>query len=800
MLDPDMKYLACSQRWLQEYGRGYADLLGVGHYEINPDIGEVWKAVYRRGLAGETVRNDEDIWRQADGSEHWLRWFVMPWHDEKGAIGGIIISIDDLTERKQIEPVSTETLARLGGIVDSATDAIITVDEEMRVSLFNPAAERMFGYSAEEIYDQTIDRLIPVGLQQAHRRHIQRFGKEGVTSRSMTSPGQLRAVRSDGSEFLIEASISKASVGGEQYFTAIVRDVTERNRTQNLLRESEMRLRALIEQSPIGLATSRDGVTVDVNAVYLQMFGYDSAAEVCGQPVIEQIAPRCRADVEGRIKRRMRGESVESSYESIGLRKDGSQFPIFISANRIEFNDGPLTFAFLIDISRQKASEEEIRRLAFYDHLTSLPNRRLLQDRLEQALRSSQRTGRYGALLFIDLDDFKSLNDTMGHDTGDALLQQVAVRLKSCVRESDSVARLGGDEFVVILEDLGVESVGAAQQTESISTKIFATLNAPYRLVSHEYHCTASIGVTLFGDQKQTNEELIKQADIAMYQAKKAGRNNMRFFDPKMQETINAQATLEGELRQALERRQFQLFYQIQVDGANRPFGAEALIRWIHPERGLISPARFIALAEDTELILPIGQWVVETACAQIKIWAQNALTRDLVLCINVSAKQFYRSDFVDSVRNAVQRNAINPGRLILELTESVLLEDIEDTIATMKALCEFGVRFSLDDFGTGYSSLQYLKRLPLHQLKIDQSFVRDITVDSSDVAIVQTIIAMARSLNLGVIAEGVETEEQRQILIGEGCDEFQGYLFGRPVVIEEFDAALSRSSMPFGS
>ena len=441
----------------------------------------------------------------------------------------------------------------------------------------------------------------------------------------------------------------------------------------------------------------------------------------------------------------------------------------------------------------RKAAENEIQSLAFYDPLTHLPNRRLLLDRLRQALASSARSGREGALLFIDLDNFKTLNDTLGHDIGDLLLQQVAERLTSCVREGDTVARLGGDEFVVMLEDLSEHDLEAAAQAEVIGEKILATLNQFYHLGTHEHHSTPSIGITLFNDHERDIEELLKQADIAMYQAKKSGRNAMRFFDPQMQETINARAALENELRIALENRQFQLYYQVQVDSSHRPMGAEALIRWIHPERGLIPPAQFIPLAEETGLILPIGQWVLETACAQIKAWQQDEITRSLVLAVNVSAKQFRQIDFVAQVQAVVYRYAINPKLLKLELTESLLLEDIEDTIASMIELKEIGVQFSLDDFGTGYSSLQYLKRLPLDQLKIDQSFIRDLASDSSDRAIVRTIIAMARGLNLDVIAEGVEMEDQRYSLLGKGCTHYQGYLFSKPVPIEKFDALLKR-------
>jgi len=450
----------------------------------------------------------------------------------------------------------------------------------------------------------------------------------------------------------------------------------------------------------------------------------------------------------------------------------------------------------LSDITRAKAAEDEIKLLAFYDPLTGLPNRRLLLDRLNQAMAFAARSDQTGALLFIDLDNFKTLNDTLGHNFGDLLLQQVAKRLEACVRDVDTIARLGGDEFVVMLENLSREPLEAAEQAKAIGTKIIATLNQTYELGSHFYQNTPSIGVTLFNDNRQSIDDLLKQADIAMYQSKKAGRNTLHFFDPLMQEAINARASLETELRKAVINNQFQLYYQIQVgdpqrDGNQRPIGAEALIRWIHPERGLISPGEFISLAEDTELILPVGQWVLETACTQIRQWQHNPQTENLVLSVNVSAKQFRHPDFVAQVSATVGRQAIPPYLLKLELTESLLLNNVSDTIAKMNALKELGVQFSLDDFGTGYSSLQYLKMLPFAQLKIDQSFVRDLGTDSNDRAIVITIIAMAKSLNMNVIAEGVEDQEQLNFLLQEGCVQYQGYLFGRPVPIDRFEALL---------
>jgi len=673
-------------------------------------------------------------------------------------------------------------------LLRNASDGIHILDTEGNLLEASDSFCRMLGYSREEMVGMNVAQWnAQLGTGEL-RAHVQ-----GQFARKDRSLFETRHRRKDGSCFDVEVSGYPLELDGSPVLFNSSRDITERKRAQDSLRESEMRLRAIIEQSPVGMAFSRDGITVNVNAVYLDMFGFASAAQVCGRPLLEQIAPSCRAEVEARHRRRLEFDTEPSTYESIGLRADGSQFPLQITAKRLMLKDGPLTLAFLMDITRQRASEDEIRRLAFFDQLTDLPNRRLLLDRLQHAIYSSGRTGRHGALLFIDLDNFKSLNDTLGHTVGDALLKLVALRLRENVRASDSVGRLGGDEFVVILEDLSTNLMEAAQQTEVASSKLLAALRPAYRLPSGESHCTASLGATVFSGNSQSQDELLKQADIAMYQAKKAGRDEMRFFDPCMQQAINAKAALEGELRQALERRQFQLHFQVQVDSAGRAFGAEALIRWIHPERGRVSPLDFIPLAEETDLIVPIGQWVLETACAQIKAWEAHLATRTLSLCVNVSARQFHRGDFVQSVLDTVAVHAINPARLTIELTESLLLEKVEETIATMNALRRIGIRFSLDDFGTGYSSLQYLKRLPLHQLKIDQSFVRDIAIDSNDLAIVQTIIAMARSLNLDVIAEGVETDEQCRLLVSRGCNEFQGYLFGRPVPIAEFDEALLR-------
>ncbi len=441
-----------------------------------------------------------------------------------------------------------------------------------------------------------------------------------------------------------------------------------------------------------------------------------------------------------------------------------------------------------------KKSKAEIEHLAFYDPLTNLPNRLLLMDRLGHALVSSERHQRFGALLFLDLDNFKSLNDTQGHEVGDLLLQQVASRLLASVRAQDTVARLGGDEFIVLLEDLGANPLDAAELARRIGTKLLLALSQPNSFGGKTHKSSASVGAALYGGELMMPTELLKQADIAMYQAKARGRNVLCFFDPQMQATITAHAELERDLQIAIDTHQFVLYFQPQVAQAGQVLGAEVLIRWQHPERGMVPPFEFIPVAEETDLINLIGQWVLQTACEQLRQWQQAPVTAHLQLAVNVSARQFRQTDFVAKVQQVVQATGIDPLGLKLELTESLVLANVDDTIAKMSALKGLGVRFSMDDFGTGQSSLSYLTQLPLDQLKIDQSFVRNIGIKSTDGVIVQTIIGMARNLGLEVIAEGVETPAQQAFLADNGCTLYQGYLFGKPTPLAEFESLLTQS------
>jgi diguanylate cyclase (GGDEF)-like protein len=462
------------------------------------------------------------------------------------------------------------------------------------------------------------------------------------------------------------------------------------------------------------------------------------------------------------------------------------------SSSTLQFREmAQAVLIFRDALVERKESEQQIHNLAFHDVLTQLPNRRLLLDRLSNALLHSARTHLYGAVLFLDVDKFKNLNDTMGHKFGDMLLINVGQRLQSCVRESDTVARLGGDEFVLLIEELDDHAENALQKIAITAEKIRESFTQPFLLDNKEYLGSTSIGVCLYRGTAESAEDLIKHADVAMYKAKESGRNAVRFFDPEMQATVEAHALLELDLRHAIAEKQLSLYYQIQVDSENRPIGAEALVRWIHPVRGMVSPAQFIPLAEESSLILSIGDWVLDTACRQLSAWSKSEKTRNLTLAVNISAEQFKQSDFVETVSALIHQYEIDASLLKLELTEGVVLNNVAEVISKMHALIAIRIKLSLDDFGTGYSSLSYLKQLPLDQIKIDQSFVRDMTSDQNDAVMIQTIISLAKNFRLNVIAEGVETETQLTLLKSFGCMAYQGYLFSKPVPIDAFESLL---------
>jgi len=551
--------------------------------------------------------------------------------------------------------------------------------------------------------------------------------------------------------------------------------------------QENLRIAAIAFESQEGIfVTDTRGVILRVNRSFTAISGY-SAEEAIGQTPALMKSGRHGPAFYAAMQQAIATTGAWSG-EIWNRRKSGAIFPEWLTITAVKTEAGEVTHyvSTLTDITQRKAAEEEIRHLAYYDPLTRLPNRRLLLDRLQQALRSSQRMQRQGALMFIDLDNFKLVNDSLGHEQGDLLLQEMGRRLVASVREDDTVARLGGDEFVVVLEGLSAQPCQAAQEAEAVAEKMLRALAAPVALDGHEVRGTCSIGVVLFADDQARTEDLMKHADLAMYQAKESGRNTVRFFDPEMHAAVVHRVALEQDLRTGLQQGQLRLFYQPQVDAQGRIVGAEALVRWSHPQRGLVSPAEFIPLAEDTGLILPLGQWVLQTACDQLARWATEPGRAQLTLAVNISGRQLHQPDFVALVLQALEHSGAPAHRLKLELTESLLLDNPQDAITKMAALQAHGVCFSLDDFGTGYSSLAYLRQLPLSQLKIDQSFVHNLGADPRAAAIVRTIVTLADSLGLDVIAEGVETQEQRDNLARNGCHTCQGYLFSRPVPVEE--------------
>ena len=567
----------------------------------------------------------------------------------------------------------------------------------------------------------------------------------------------------------------------------IARDITERRKAEDNRRLAATAFEA---QEGILIADANHSI-LQVNRAYAELAGYAPEELIGKTPRLLRPKDKDPAFYEAAWERIRRDGSWQGELPI--LRKDGSVFPAWAKTSAVLCARGEVTHyvTTLVDITERKAAEQKIETLAYYDPLTQLPNRRLFVDRLQQALASCGRSGRKGALLFIDLDNFKIVNETCGHEVGDQLLVEVAQRLAACVGAGDTVARLGGDEFVVLLEDLSENAQEAAARAETVAEQILSDIGRPYTIAGRQHHSTPSIGVTVFVGAGDSVDELLKQADIALYQAKSAGRNALRFFDPEMQGALDARTHLESALRLAIIERQFVLHYQPQVDETGGVIGAEALVRWRHPERGMVSPGEFIPLAEETGLILAIGQWVLEEACSRLRAWADHPRASALHLSINVSARQFRKPDFVDRVRNALTRSGAPAEKLKLELTESMIIDDVEGTIEKMHALKRFGVGFSMDDFGTGYSSLSYLTRLPLDQLKIDRSFVRNLPDSANDAAVAQTIVTLAQTLGLAVVAEGVETEAQRAFLSRLGCQTAQGFLFSPPVDIAHFERLL---------
>lgn len=729
-------------------------------------------------LAGQQIIEKELAWGR--GGTRLRR--IVPYRDANNKIIGITLTYIDITDiQKARQAIQFRLLA------DNTSDWIFITDKEFQVTYNSPACTKITGYSLKAItsnpdFLKTILHPDYHNLYETYHKPFANHDAQHI---------ELKISHRDGAERWIEYNCQplydeKHSLQG---YCGSIRDITERKTN-----EAELRIAATAFESQQGIViTDAANAIIRVNRAFTAITGYTSTESIGKTPAM--LHSGCQdSDFYTAVWLSINNTGSWEG-ELWDKRKNGEIYPEHLLITVVKNTEGQITnyVGSFFDITQSRAAADEIHQLAFYDTLTHLPNRELLLRQLNQALISSTYNGKMGAVLYIDLDNFKSLNDTLGHDVGDMLLQQVADRLQSCIRKSDTVARLSGDEFVVLLTKLSELPDEAEKQVEFIAKKISTTINQSYSLVEQQYQSSGSIGITLFkGHEVATDEELLKQANIAMYEAKAAGRNTIRFFNPIMQTVINTRVSQEIALRQALDNEQFVLYYQSQNTPDGNIVSAEVLIRWQHPETGLIFPDDFIYLAEQTGLIVLIGQWVLEQACTQLKVWESNPLATHLRLAVNVSARQFHQPDFVEQVCQVVNDTGINADKLILELTESVVLNDVNDTITKMKALRAIGVHFSMDDFGTGYSSLSSLKKLPINELKIDKTFVRDITVNKDDATIVQTIIAMAHNLGLKVVAEGVETEEQRIFLKQHGCSLYQGYLFSKPVPLAVFETLLT--------
>ena len=781
---------------IRSWNPGAERMTGCTHEEVtghnfsfffSPDDVERGRPEEILGLAAASGQYEEQGMRVRKNGSRFLvhASYTASW-DHNGQLRGFSVISRDLSESKESE-------ARYRGLLEAAPDAMVVVNQSGEIVLLNVQAEKQFGYRRDELVGQKVKNIIPEGFAERLIADGTRSAAEALAQQIGTGI-ELNGRRKDGSEFPIEIMLSPLESAEGILVTAAIRDISVRKTAEEHLAQMEGRYRGLLEAAPDAMVVvDQGGDIVLLNVQAEKQFGY-RRDELIGQKVKNIIpkgfAERLIADALRSAEDAL-AQQIGTGIELNGRRKDGSEFPIEIMLSPLEGAEGVLVTAAIRDITTRKKAEALMIHSSEHDFLTGLPNRMLLSDRVNQAIRMALRHKRKVAVLFLDLDGFKHINDSLGHPTGDKLLQSVGKRLVDCVRGSDTVSRQGGDEFVVLLseeEESEDASVTAKRMLRAVAEAHF--------IDQHDLHVTCSVGVSIYPDDGLNAETLIKNADTAMYQAKENGRQTYQYFKPTMNVRAVERQSLEESLRRALERQEFVVHYQPKINlKTGRISGAEALLRWTHPTRGPVPPGQFIPVAEDCGLILPIGTWVLRQACQQAQAWVDAGLPLG-TMAVNISAMQLRNESFLEGVFAILQDTRLDPRLLELELTESVLMKHAESTASILTALRERGVQVAVDDFGTGYSSLSYLRKFPIDALKIDQSFVGQITTVPDEIIIVKAVIGLGRSLKLRVVAEGVETQEQLAFLQAHQCDEAQGYYFSRPVLPEQFAKLLKTGIM----
>lgn len=781
MLDRNLNYLAVSGRWIKAWGNGRNDLIGKNHYDICPDVRETWKQDHLDVLAGATLKCEEDCWERDDGTKVWLRWALTPWTDATGAVAGIIMSAEDITDQKMATMDAKISEMRLRMALETANLAVWEMNLETGKTFETGPIAQIFGREPEFSHKNSNEFI--ASIHPEDRAHVQSRLQKLITGEAVPWHEQFRILLPDGQIRWLESigDLCKTEKSGGRCAIGVVTDITQRKSDELHLRQAS----TVFEKSQEGLViTSPDGVIEAANPAVCRVTGY-SQSELVGQ----NMRLLKSGTQENAFYEAMFGDVSRNGFwqgEIINRRKSGELYPELLTISRVTDGLGNVInyVGAFTDISRIKQSERQLQHISYHDPLTELPNRLLLQDRLRHAINRAKRDGDTGAVLMLDLDGFKNINDSLGHTVGDELLKLVARRLALGRRETDTLARMGGDEFALVVEELS-----SPEDAATIARNLLDLVSEPYTVAGgHKIYIGGSIGISVFPSDGGDADRIIRNADAALYQAKSGGRSTFRFYTEMLTRTANRRLDLEARLRHALDYDEFVVYYQPLVSIPDRTLiGFEALVRWQDPREGLIPPMQFIPLAEETGLIVPLGQWVLKTACQQMKAWLDLGAPLK-AMAVNLSPRQFRHANLVDSIQQILSETGLSASYLELEITEGVLMDGGEITEAKLAQLKDLGLRFSIDDFGTGYSSLAYLKRFPVSKLKVDQSFVRDIPHDQADMEITNAIIGLGRTLNLEVLAEGVETEDQLQALSDFGCHTGQGYLFSRPVPASDIE------------